>query len=149
MHCSATVEPGAIVKRPAIIGARCFVAATSYLRGGVFLDEDCIIGPGAELKSSFMFKGSKLAHLNFVGDSILGSDVNIEAGAIIANFRNELDEKSIRITYKGAVIDTGVDKFGALLGDHSRIGANAVIAPGAILMPGTRIPRLSLIDQIG
>ncbi|QNQ08442.1 hypothetical protein [Sphingomonas alpina] len=147
VHASATVEPGAVLKGPAIIGPRCFVATGAYLRGGVYLDEDCIVGPGAELKTSFMFKGSKIAHLNFVGDSILGAGVNVEAGAIIANYRNEQDDKRIRILFQGETIDTGVDKFGALLGDGTRIGANAVIAPGAILPPNTRIGRLQLVDQ--
>lgn len=147
VHSSATVESGAIVKGPAIIGPRCFVAAGAYLRGGVFLDEDCIVGPNAELKSSFMFQGSKLAHLNFVGDSILGAGVNIEAGAVVANYRNELDDKAIRIAWRGGVLETGVEKFGALLGDGTRVGANAVIAPGAILEKNGRVPRLALVDQ--
>jgi UDP-N-acetylglucosamine diphosphorylase / glucose-1-phosphate thymidylyltransferase / UDP-N-acetylgalactosamine diphosphorylase / glucosamine-1-phosphate N-acetyltransferase / galactosamine-1-phosphate N-acetyltransferase len=147
LHATAHVEDGAIVKGPAIIGPRAFIAATAYLRGGVFLDEDCIIGPAAELKSSFLFKGTKLAHLNFVGDSILGENVNCEAGSMIANFRNESSDKLIRIAVDGRVVDTGVDKFGALVGDGTRLGANAVIAPGALIAPQTIIPRLGLMDQ--
>lgn len=147
IHRTAAVEPGAVVKGPAIIGPRCFVAASAYLRGGMFMDEDCIIGPGAELKTSFMFKGSKLAHLNFVGDSILGAGVNLEAGSIVANYRNELDDKRIRIRFGREEIDTGVEKFGALMGDGTRVGANAVIAPGAILAINSRVRRLSLVDQ--
>jgi NDP-sugar pyrophosphorylase family protein len=146
-HGKAIVEAGAVIKGPAIIGSGCFVAATAYLRGGVFMDEDCIVGPGAELKTSFMFKGAKLAHFNFVGDSILGEGVNLEAGSIVANYRNELADKTIRILQGDAVIETGVDKFGALLGDGTRVGANAVIAPGAILPRHSRVGRLSLIDQ--
>lgn len=147
LHRSATVEAGAVVKGPAIIGPLCFVAAGAYLRGGVFLDEACIVGPNAELKTSFMFKGAKLAHLNFVGDSILGAGVNIEAGAIVANYRNELEDKAIRIAWRGGVLETGVEKFGALLGDETRVGANAVIAPGAILERTARMGRLALVDQ--
>lgn len=117
------------------------------MRGGTYLAGECTIGPGSELKTSFMFPGSKIAHLNFIGDSILGSNVNIEAGAIVANYRNELDDKTIRILLDGKMIDTGVDKFGALIGDRSRVGANAVIAPGALLRPETKIGRLQLVDQ--
>jgi acetyltransferase-like isoleucine patch superfamily enzyme len=73
--------------------------------------------------------------------------VNVEAGAMIANYRNERADKRIRIRVEGQEIDTGVDKFGALIGDHARIGANAVIAPGAILRPGAIVKRLSLVDQ--
>ena len=149
-HTSAIVEAGAIVKGPAILGPDTFVAATAYLRGGVFLDEGCIVGPAAELKTTFMFAGSKLAHLNFVGDSVLGGGVNVEAGAMIANYRNERADKSIRIRRgDGVIVDAGVEKFGALVGDGARIGANAVIAPGAILEQNTVVPRLTLIDQSG
>jgi bifunctional N-acetylglucosamine-1-phosphate-uridyltransferase/glucosamine-1-phosphate-acetyltransferase GlmU-like protein len=147
VHATASVEPGATIKGPAIVGPRCFVSGSALLRGGVFLDEDCIVGPACELKTSFMFRGSKVAHLSFVGDSILGSDVNVEAGAVLANYRNELSDKRIRIRLDGRVIDTGVDKFGALVGDGARIGANAVIAPGAILAKAARVPRLGLVDQ--
>lgn len=147
IHRSAIIEPGAQLKGPALIGPNCFVASSALVRGGCFLDHDCILGPGTELKSSFMFAGSKAAHLNFIGDSVIGADVNIEAGAMIANYRNERVEKRIRITAADGVIDTGVDKFGALIGDRVRIGANAVIAPGALLKPETIVGRLALIDQ--
>lgn len=147
VHHTARIEDGAIVKSPAILGPDCFIAANAYLRGGVYLERNCIVGPAAELKTSFMFEGSKLAHLNFVGDSILGSRVNVEAGAMIANYRNEKADKQIRILVEGRVIETGVDKFGVLAGDETRIGANAVIAPGAILARNSRIARLQLVDQ--
>lgn len=147
VHRTARIEPQAILKGPAIIGPGCYVAASAYLRDGVYLEEDCIIGPAAELKTSIVFRGSKLAHLNFVGDSVLGEGVNIEAGAVVANYRNEHSDKRIRIAFRGQVIDTGVEKFGALIGDHVRIGANAVIAPGAVLEAGAIVPRLSLVDQ--
>jgi UDP-N-acetylglucosamine diphosphorylase / glucose-1-phosphate thymidylyltransferase / UDP-N-acetylgalactosamine diphosphorylase / glucosamine-1-phosphate N-acetyltransferase / galactosamine-1-phosphate N-acetyltransferase len=147
VHRSATVEEHAIVKGPTIIGPFCFVANSASLRGGVFLGEGCTIGPATEIKASFMFPGSKLAHLNFVGDSILGAGVNCEAGSIIANYRNELADKRIRIMLDGAVIETDVDKFGALVGDGARVGANAVVAPGALIKPGTIIPRLGHVDQ--
>jgi UDP-N-acetylglucosamine diphosphorylase / glucose-1-phosphate thymidylyltransferase / UDP-N-acetylgalactosamine diphosphorylase / glucosamine-1-phosphate N-acetyltransferase / galactosamine-1-phosphate N-acetyltransferase len=147
VHRSATIESGAVIKGPAIIGAGCFIAAGAYLRGGVWLDEACVVGPGAELKSSFVFGGSKLAHFNFVGDSILGSDVNLEAGSILANSRNERSDKEIRVSVGTELHATGVEKFGALVGDGARIGANAVIAPGALIRPGQVVPRLSLLDQ--
>ena len=147
VHETAIVEQGAVLKGAIIIGPNCFVAAGAYLRGGVYLGSDCIVGPSCELKSSFMLAGSKLAHFNFVGDSVIGERVNIEAGAIIANYRNELDGAPIRIRSEGAVIELGVRKFGALVGDDCKIGANAVVAPGALLRPGTRISRLGLVDQ--
>ena len=148
IHETATVEPGAILKAPCVIGAGSFVASYAYLRGGVWLDHNVIIGPSSEIKSSFICANSKAAHFNFIGDSILGENVNIEAGAILANFRNEWKAGEI-ICFDGVnYIHTGQDKFGALIGDGSRIGANAVLAPGSIVKKDTIIKRLSSIDQI-
>ncbi len=147
IHASATVEEEAVLKGPIIIGRNCFVGAFAYLRGGVFLDDDCVIGPSCEVKSSFLLRGAKIAHLAFVGDSLLGEDVNIEAGVVIANHRNEQADKRILIGRPGGeIIDTGVEKFGALLGDGVKIGANAVIAPGAIIDPTTVISRGAVYD---
>lgn len=146
-HPTATVEPGAVLKPPVILGPASFVAATAYLRGGVFLDEDVIVGPACEIKSSVLFRAAKAAHLSFIGDSVIGAGANIEAGAMIANYRNETSGDPIRFYFEGRLIETGVTKFGALVGDRARIGANAVIAPGAVLMPGSVTPRLSLVDQ--
>jgi len=147
VHPTATVEAGAVLKPPLVVGPGCFIAAGAYLRGGCWLDRNVVVGPNAELKSSFLFEGSKLAHLNFVGDSVLGADVNVEAGTIVANYRNERDDKAIRIRWNGRTIETCAAKFGAICGDGARIGANAVIAPGAVIDRGAVVPRLSLLDQ--
>jgi len=147
IHRDARVESGAVLKGPLILGAHCFVAAGAYLRGGNWLASGCTIGPGAELKSSLVFAGTKLAHFNFVGDSILGEDVNLEAGSILCNYRNERADKEIRVRVGMQLYGTGCQKFGALVGDHSRIGANAVLAPGALLAQGSIIPRCSLRDD--
>lgn len=147
IHRSATVEAGATLKGPLVVGPRNFIATGAYLRGGCWLDADVIIGPGAELKTSFVFAGSKLAHFNFVGDSVLGARVNLEAGSIVCNYRNERADKQVRVRVGGALHDTGVTKFGALIGDDGRIGANAVLAPGALLAPGSVVGRTALLDQ--
>lgn len=136
VHPDAVVEPGAVLKPPVLIGPGCFVAADATLRGGVALAAGVTVGPGVEVKASLIGPGSTLAHFNFVGDSILGGDVNLEAGAVVANHWNERP-------------DTGRLKFGALIGDRCRIGANAVLSPGTILPAGTVVPRLALVDQGG
>lgn len=146
VHRTAIVETGALLKGPLIIGAHCFIASGSLLRGGCWLDAHCIIGPGAELKTSFVFSGSKLAHFNFVGDSVLGHGINLEAGSIVANYRNERDDKEVQVRIDGQLQRTGCDKFGALLGDQCRIGANAVLAPGAVLRPASVVGRGQLFD---
>lgn len=146
VHRTATLEPGAVLKGPLVIGPHSFIATGAYLRGGCWLGEHCIIGPGAELKTSFVMDGSKLAHFNFVGDSVLGSGVNLEAGSIVCNYRNEREDKQVKVRIGGQLLATGCDKFGALIGDGARVGANAVLAPGAILQPGTVVRRLQLFD---
>lgn len=147
IHKTTIVEPGAVLKGPLIVGPHCFVAAGAYLRGGNWVAERCTIGPGAELESSFVFPGTRLAHFNFVGDSILGSDVNLEAGSIICNHRNERENKEVWVRLGNGLHRTGCEKFGAVVGDHGRIGANAVLAPGALLQPGAIVRRASLVDD--
>jgi len=147
VHETATIEDGAILKPPCIIGAKCFVAAHAYLRDGVWLGPGVVIGPSVEIKSSLIGPNSRAAHFNFVGNSILGASVNLEAGAIVANHRNELADKEIVCVIDGVAIRTGCEKFGALIGDDCKIGANAVLAPGTILRRGTIVPRLKLVDQ--
>lgn len=149
IHKSAIIEPNAILKGPLIIGPNCFVATGCYLRDGVLLLGNNSLGPGCEVKSSIIFPSSNLAHFNFVGDSIIGSNTNFEAGAVIANHYNERADKTINAVLTDEVINTRVEKFGALVGDGCKIGANAVLSPGTILSPETAVARLQLIDQAG
>ncbi|KJH68892.1 LpxA family transferase [Chromobacterium violaceum] len=147
IHRSAALEEGAILKGPIWIGPGCRVAAHAYLRGGVVLCPGATVGPGCEIKTSIVGPGSRLAHFNFVGDSVLGADVNLEAGAILANHWNERADKAIRLHVAGEVLLPGLDKLGALLGDGVRVGANAVLSPGTVLAAGTVVPRLGLVEQ--
>ncbi|MBT1699073.1 LpxA family transferase [Fulvivirgaceae bacterium PWU4] len=149
IHKSARIEDHAVIKGPAIISANCFIAAHAYLRGGVFLDERVTIGPGCEVKTSIVLANSALAHFNFVGDSIVGAHVNMEAGSVIANHYNEREQKEIAVLINGKCMPTGCQKFGALIGDHTKIGANAVLSPGTILEPRSVVGRLALVAQCG
>lgn len=148
IHRTAKVESGVVLKAPVIIGPHCFIAAHSYLRGGVLLLESARIGPGGEVKQSIIGPRTALAHFNFVGDSILGADVNMEAGAVIANHWNERTEREISVVHGGRIVATGKTKFGAVVGDHTRIGANAVLSPGTLLPPCSVVGRLTLVDQV-
>jgi bifunctional N-acetylglucosamine-1-phosphate-uridyltransferase/glucosamine-1-phosphate-acetyltransferase GlmU-like protein len=147
IHNTASIDSHAILKGPVIISPHCFVGAHAYLRGGVFLDKNVSVGPACEIKSSLLFSHSALGHFNFVGDSLVGSHVNLEAGAVVANHYNERKDKNITVFIGGQAYSTGVEKFGALIGDHTRIGANAVLSPGSILPPDSIVKRLELIDQ--
>ena len=130
IHKTAIIEKYAILKAPLIIGENCFVGSNACLRNGVFLSENVKIGMGVEVKSSIIFDNSSVAHFNFIGDSIIGSNVNFEAGSITANHFNERKDKEIFVKINEEIINTKVEKFGALVGDFSKFGANAVLTPG-------------------
>ena len=147
IHKTAEIEKGAILKEPLIISENCFVASHAYLRGGVFLGKGTRIGPGCEIKSSILGEFSATAHFNFIGDSLIGDHVNFEAGALIANHYNERPDKTIWVQVNGIRTNTGAIKFGALVGDRSKIGANAVLSPGTILQRESVVKRLELLEQ--
>jgi NDP-sugar pyrophosphorylase family protein len=148
IHKTAVVETGAVLKSPTIIGPDCVVGAHAYFREGVFLDQSVKIGPGCEIKNSIIFSGTAIAHFNYVGNSVIGRNVNFEAGSIAANHYNERVDKRISVLHRGEVIDAGVNKFGSLVGDDSRIGANAVLSPGTILEQNSIVKRLELVEQL-
>ncbi len=147
IHKKAQIEENVTLKGPIIISNGCFIGAHAYMRGGVYLGEKSIIGPGCEVKSSLIMSGSALAHFNFVGDSLIGSYVNMEAGSIIANHYNERLDKTIYVMLNKKKTKIEVTKFGALVGDHSKLGANAVLSPGTILLPESVVKRLELVEQ--
>lgn len=148
IHNTAKVEQGVSFHGPVIICANCRIGANAYFREGVFIDRAVNIGPGCEIKSSIICSESAVAHLNYIGNSIIGNRVNFEAGSIGANHYNERENKAIRVKYKGKLMETGVTKFGCLVGDDSKIGANAVLSPGTILDKNSIVKRLSLVEQV-
>src|SRR5262249_27520927 len=101
IHRTAHVEPGAILKAPVVVSAGCFVAAHAYLRGGVYLDRDVTVGPGCEVKTTLVLARTVIAHMNFVGDTIVGGAVNMEAGAVVANHWNETPDPAISVSIGG------------------------------------------------
>lgn len=147
IHKTAIVEKGAILKAPIIICEHCFVGANAYLRGGVYLGNRTLVGPGCEIKTSIIFGATEIAHFNFIGDSIIGSNINFEAGSITANYFNERTDKTISVLYNSNIVKTNVKKFGSLVGDNCKIGANAVLSPGTILIQDTIVKRLELVEQ--
>lgn len=148
IHKTAIIEAGVTLKAPVIINANCYIGAHAYFREGAFLDESVKIGPGAEIKSSIICAQTAIAHLNYIGNSIIGSRVNFEAGSVAANHYNERTDKLISVKYKGYIVETGVTKFGSIVGDDSKIGANAVLSPGTILPKHSIVKRLELVEQL-
>ncbi len=147
IHKSVVVEDKATIKGPVIVMANCNIGPHAYLREGVILDRSVKIGHSSEVKCSIICSGTALAHLNYVGNSIVGKDVNFEAGSIIANHYNERVDKRISVKLNGKIINTGVKKFGAVVGDYSKIGANGVLSPGTLLRKNSIVKRLELVKQ--
>ncbi len=148
IHKSAIIENNVTIKKPAIIGKNCYIGANAYFREGVYLDQSVKIGPGCEIKSSIICSNTAIAHFNYIGNSIIGRNINFEAGSIAANHYNERTNKKISVLYDSQIIETNSDKFGSLVGDNSRIGANAVLSPGTILVKNSIVKRLELIEQV-
>ena len=138
---SGTVlEPTAIIKGPAVIGKNNDIRQGSYLRGNIIVGNSCVIGHCTEIKNSILMNHVEAGHFNYIGDSILGSYVNMGAGSRLANvqFRG-LHEKmndvinDIEIPIENKSISTGLSKLGSIIGDNVEIGCNAVLSPGALI----------------
>ena len=133
----ARVHAGAVIEGPVFIGPGAQVLPGAYLRGGVWLGQGARVGASTEVKRAVFLPGARAPHLNYVGDSILGSDVNLGAGTILANFRH--DGADISIPVGGERLATGRRKLGAVLGDGVKTGCNAVLHPGVVVGRGTSI----------
>ena len=131
------VEDGAMIKGPAIIGKNCQIRHNAYLRENVIIGDGCVIGNSSELKNALLFNGAQVPHFNYIGDSILGHKAHLGAGVKVSNFK--LFPGNIEIEIDGKPFDTGLRKFGALLGDGAEVGCNAVLNPGSIVGRGAVI----------
>src|SRR5437773_6400040 len=131
------VEDGAMIKGPAIIGRNCEIRHNAYVRENVIVGDNCVIGNSSEVKNSLLFNKAGAPHFNYIGDSILGYKAHLGAGVKIANFK--LVSGTISVEMNGKPFDTGLRKFGALLGDETDIGCNAVLNPGSIIGRGSVI----------
>jgi NDP-sugar pyrophosphorylase family protein len=125
------VEDGAMIKGPAIIGKNCEIRHNAYIREHVIVGDNCMIGNSCELKNALLFNNATVPHFNYVGDSILGYKAHLGAGVKLSNFK--VTPGNIGVETDGKRIDTGLRKFGALLGDNSDIGCNTVLNPGSIV----------------
>ena len=132
-----TIEPGVLIKGPAIIGKHCSIRHNAYLRENVILGDGCVVGNSSELKNALLFNGAQVPHFNYVGDSILGHQAHLGAGVKISNIK--LLPGNIFVEVDGQQLDTGLRKFGALLGDGAEAGCNAVLNPGSILGRGAMV----------
>lgn len=129
----SVIESGAYIKGPCILGERCTVRHGAYIRGDCIAGNDCVIGHTTEVKNTVFLDGAHAAHFAYLGDSILGNRVNLGAGTKCANLR--LDGKPIVLHVENKRYETGLRKFGAVIGDGAQVGCNAVTNPGTLLGP--------------
>jgi NDP-sugar pyrophosphorylase family protein len=125
------VEQGAFLKGPAWIGENCEVRSGCYVRENVVVGDGVVLGNSCEFKNCIICDEAQVPHFNYVGDSILGYRAHLGAGVILSNMR--LDHGEISVTTGQGTIATGLRKFGAIVGDRTEIGCNAVINPGAVI----------------
>jgi NDP-sugar pyrophosphorylase family protein len=131
------LEDGVMIKGPAIIGRNCQIRHNAYLRENVIIGDDCVVGNSTELKNALLLNHCEAPHYNYVGDSILGYKAHLGAGVKISNLK--VTHGNVVIEHDGQRIETGLRKFGALIGDRTEIGCNAVLNPGSILGKDTLV----------
>jgi NDP-sugar pyrophosphorylase family protein len=131
------IQPGAVIAGPIFIGRDVQVRSGAYLRGGNWIGDGCIVGANTEVKRAVLFPTARAPHLNYVGDSILGCDVNLGAGTILSNFRH--DGAEVVIPLAAGSLATGRRKLGAVLGDGVLTGCNCVLHPGVVVGRRTQI----------
>lgn len=127
------IGPGAVIEGPIWIGRDVEIRPGAYLRGGVWIGDGAVVGTNTEIKCSILLPGAKAPHLNYVGDSILGTGVNLGAGTILSNFRH--DGREVRV----GRIGSGRRKLSSVLGDGVMTGCNCVLHPGVVVGRGTQI----------
>lgn len=118
---------------PAWIGPQTEIRPGAFIRGNVIVGAQCVLGNACEFKNCLIMDGSQIPHFNYVGDSILGCGAHLGAGVICSNLR--LDQRTITVRLAEDVIDTGLRKFGAIVGEKAEVGCNAVLNPGTLLGP--------------
>jgi bifunctional UDP-N-acetylglucosamine pyrophosphorylase/glucosamine-1-phosphate N-acetyltransferase len=137
IEAGATIEPGVVLEGPALVRAGASVGPNAYVRAATLLDEDVHIGHGVEVKNSVVMEGTNIPHLSYVGDSVLGPDVNLGAGTQVANLRH--DGADVKLTVKGERVSTGRRKLGLIAGPGAKTGVNTSLDPGVVLSAGARV----------
>ena len=131
VHKTAKVFDSAYLGAPCIIGPETEVRHCAFIRGSALVGANCVVGNSVELKNVILFDNVQTPHYNYVGDSILGYYSHMGAGSITSNVKS--DKMLVVVHGDGEDIETGIKKFGAMLGDHVEVGCNAVCNPGTVI----------------
>ena len=143
VHETATVAPTAFLGAPCIIGPETEVRHCAFVRGSALVGAGCVVGNSVELKNVILFDSVQVPHYNYVGDSILGYKSHMGAGSITSNVKS--DKTLVKSRMGDAFIETGLKKFGAMLGDYVEVGCNSVLNPGTVIGRHSNVYPLSCV----
>lgn len=142
---SAKVAPTAFINGPAIIGKNAEVRHCAFIRGNAIVGEGAVVGNSTELKNVILFNKVQVPHYNYVGDSILGYKAHMGAGSITSNVKSDKTLTTVKTPV--GPIETGLKKFGAMLGDEVEVGCGSVLNPGTVIGKHTNIYPLSMVRE--
>ena len=131
VHKTAVLAPSAFLGAPCIIGPNTEVRHCAFIRGSALVGENCVVGNSVELKNVILFDHVQVPHFNYVGDSILGYKAHMGAGAVTSNVKS--DKTLVVVKNGNEQMESGLKKFGAMLGDFVEVGCNSVLNPGTII----------------
>ncbi len=143
---SAKIYPNNYIAGPCIIGEHTEVRPGAFIRGNALVGNDCVVGNSTELKNVILFNHVQVPHYNYVGDSVLGYFSHMGAGSITSNVK--ADKTLVHVKGTDVDIDTGLKKFGAMLGDHVEIGCNSVLNPGSVICSNSNVYPVSMVRGI-
>ncbi len=143
VHKTARVAPTAYLGAPCIIGANTEVRHCAFIRGSALVGENCVVGNSVELKNVILFDNVQVPHYNYVGDSILGYKSHLGAGSLTSNVKS--DKTLVVVKDREEKMETGLKKFGAMVGDFVEVGCNSVLNPGTVVGRHSNIYPLSCV----
>ena len=140
---NVSIHPNAVICGPTIISEGTEIRPGAFIRGNVVIGKNCVIGNSCEFKNSIIFDNVQVPHFNYIGDSILGYHSHTGAGAITSNVKS--DKTLVKVSDGDTRIETGLKKFGAMIGDYVEVGCNSVLNPGTIIGRNSNIYQLSSV----
>lgn len=143
VHKSVKIAPTAYIGAPCIIGKDTEVRQSAFIRSAALIGENCVIGNSTEVKNAIIFDNVQVPHFNYVGDSILGYKSHLGAGAVTSNVKS--DRSLVTVKTADGKIETGLKKFGAMVGDNVEVGCNSVLNPGTVIGKNSNVYPLSSV----